>query len=75
MRRFITDNGEMTKRDHGPGLQIRIFLIQQVNQSASYIPLSLGVESVLILIDKKGEYLNMKNSRGRTSGVDIGDQV
>jgi len=64
----------MTKRDHGPGLKIGIFLVQEIDQSMSYIPLSLGVESILISIDKEGEYLDMKDSRGRASSIDIRDE-
>lgn len=68
---MVPDNGEMTKRDHGPRLEIRIFLVQEIDQSTSYILLRLGVESVLISIDKEGEYLDMEDSRGRASGIDI----
>jgi hypothetical protein len=32
------------------------------------------VEPVLISVDKEGEYLDMKDSRGRASGVDIRDE-
>jgi len=32
------------------------------------------VKSILISINKEGEYLDMKDSRGGASGIDVGDE-
>ena len=32
------------------------------------------MKSILISVDEEGEYLDMKDSRGGASGIDVGDE-